>query len=432
MIIFEERWNKLEYLGEGIYGKVYLVYDKVLDKNIALKLFDINIFNKYPSSILQELNVGFNINNKHLINYLFTKVVKYDHQYFFSVGIELCLGDLINYYSVRSINSDEIIKIIYEILIGLVNLNNNNYCHNDLTLGNVLVHEDGVKISDFGNTQHLYFDHLEHKIPQEYKPPILEKKAKEKNDIWSLGVIIYWLIFKKGITKKESQKKFFEYNLDYFPDWISSKIQEIIKDIFIFNPNDRLNATGLLKKHFNVDINVIEKEEKIIKIPTKHLKRINELADMFRKEIIINNSVIWNCILLLQSNGSKIECIDYYYWISLTMLNKQKTTISSIKNKSWLIREVENLNKVLEKVNYKLINLNHDIDGLEEEYNNFYLKQLNIDFSYKVIKGLDSIMKDKCAITDINDYTLHIYDIYHYAKYKEIDITLEELIEKFD
>lgn len=430
MIIFEERWNKLEYLGEGRYGKVYLVFDKILDKNIALKLFDIDIFNQYPASVLQELNVGFSIKNKHLIKYLFTKVIKYKHQYYFSVGIEHCLCDLVNYYSSRSINSDKIVNIVYEILLGLACLNNNNYSHNDLTLGNILIHKDGIKISDFGNAQHLLFDHLDHKIADAFNPPIVNIKEKEKSDIWSLGVIIYWLIFKKGVIMKKTQKEFIEYNFCYFPEWVSTKIKVILKDIFVFSPKDRPNAYTLLNKHFNIDIRTIKKEKQVKKLPKNYLEKVNDLNKMFCKEIILDKTVMWNSILLMQSNDLKLENIDYYFWISLTMLNKQKVTINSIKNKTWLIREVENLNKVLEKINYNLILLNHDIDGLEKEYNDFYSNQLNINFSYNVVKGLNLIMDEKSEVT--SEYSSHVYDIFHYAKHRDVDLNLEDLIKKFD
>ena len=89
---------------------------------------------------------------------------------------------------------------IYQISFGLYTLHNNNIIHNDIKPANILIdNEGGIFICDFGSM--CYKGEKSSSFTRQYTAPefLLDDNIirDEKSDMWSLGVIILELLYKK-------------------------------------------------------------------------------------------------------------------------------------------------------------------------------------------------------------------------------------------
>jgi serine/threonine protein kinase len=104
---------------------------------------------------------------------------------------------------------EQIMTIILQIAQGLANIHSKSLYHGDIKLENVMIKDSGdVKIIDFGFCGSLFQNLWRRHTPLYCSPEIahrnlhthmsasLHKYNEQKADMWSLGVIMYTLLFK--------------------------------------------------------------------------------------------------------------------------------------------------------------------------------------------------------------------------------------------
>ena len=183
----------LNPIGNGSFSTIYKGY-RIADKlPIAVKKITKIIDKKYINS---EIDLMKKINSKYIIK-LYDVIHYKNHLYLF---LEYCnQGDLSKYiYSNSSKYNDE---YIYQIIKGLRCLYNTKIIHRDIKPQNILIKDNIIKISDFGFAKTFNDNDLISTFcgsPLYMAPEILKlTEYTNKADIWSLGVIIYEIIFKK-------------------------------------------------------------------------------------------------------------------------------------------------------------------------------------------------------------------------------------------
>ncbi len=207
-------------LGSHGYCEFFKLFDLITKKNIFLKKYSQADY----SLAYREIFI-----NERLMKLNHSNIVKYygssenDNSIF--VNFEYCeqgsLYDLlkINQDNKNRFNFSMIIRLIYQIIKGLIQIHKNGIIHNDIKLENILLFksnkEDSVlnlnlnlnltaKISDFNNSllyngeeiQNLFADEFEYEFifnneSYQYNQPSFQY------DYWCLGVMIYQLIFCK-------------------------------------------------------------------------------------------------------------------------------------------------------------------------------------------------------------------------------------------
>jgi len=117
------------------------------------------------------------------------------------ISMEKCKGgDLFD--AVNRFNTHTTKSIVRQILDGIAYIHKNGYIHCDIKLENIMLTDESqdspvVRIIDFGSTQ-LIKNHGEGCIGTMgyISPDIIMGKYNEKTDMWSLGVVVFILIFK--------------------------------------------------------------------------------------------------------------------------------------------------------------------------------------------------------------------------------------------
>lgn len=231
----------------GGFGKIY----KLNNENLILKrLFDDNDKEMTNCKIINQINIR---------NFVkFHKIIEKDIYY------EYFKGDTLDFLKF-SMSFDKIILIFKKIVNTLIQLEEKGYYHLDINLNNILVDENNnIKIIDYSNLHHKN-EIINKKIGSFYYfPPEYFTENKiiiDKFDVFSLGILLFELIFKfKPISNTGDYKKkcwFFCKNKEHnrnecLKNFISNKLKNkeitncLIKCLD-FDHNQRFKLKELLQ-----------------------------------------------------------------------------------------------------------------------------------------------------------------------------------------
>src|SRR5262245_12259730 len=191
------RYRVVKLLGRGGMGSVYRVYDKDLDRDVALKLIRSDIAED-PETLgrfKREIQLSSKITHRNVLRV-------YDLGE--SEGIKFLTMQLVNGEDLAAVvkagklPNDRIIRIFRQTCEGLAAAHEQNVIHRDLKPQNVMLGpEDTVYLMDFG----LAKGHEQSAMTQTgavigtpyYMAPeqVQGKELDRRSDIFSLGVILY-------------------------------------------------------------------------------------------------------------------------------------------------------------------------------------------------------------------------------------------------
>lgn len=196
-------------IGEGSYSTVYEGYD--LNNNlVAIKVVPKNNI-KFITNEMNIMNIIKNINHDNIIKCY--DVLENDKNLY--IIMEYCnSGTLYDLLKKISLNSNKCMTEIYakyyflQIIEGIIFLRNNYIFHRDIKTKNILLQNNKIiKIADFGlakiQEKHNSLSDTICGSPQYMAPELIYNyinkdksiKYNESVDIWSLGIILYELIF---------------------------------------------------------------------------------------------------------------------------------------------------------------------------------------------------------------------------------------------
>ena len=155
----------------------------------------------------------------------------------------------------------EVQYYMQQLIKALIHLHENNIIHRDLKLQNIFLTDKlELRLGDLGLAKKLSYQDSEcyNTVGTIYymAPELLEKKPYSfAADIWSIGVIMYNLIIGyppfKGKDKSETKEKIINVNYE-FPDnaIISNAAKDLIKQILVYEPDQRPNLLQILEHNF--------------------------------------------------------------------------------------------------------------------------------------------------------------------------------------
>ena len=156
----------------------------------------------------------------------------------------------------EKLNEETIKPVLMQIINCIEESNKNNIVHLDIKPENFIVSSYNNKISliDFGSSQpfkdkNKLYSLKSHNIgTQTYcSPEILYTNNYHVNsDIWSLGVCIYSLLENKTLFCNDEKRKY--ENINKYLKKFSPQLQDLLKKIFVNNPQYRINLEEI-KKH---------------------------------------------------------------------------------------------------------------------------------------------------------------------------------------
>ncbi|XP_005230938.1 ribosomal protein S6 kinase alpha-2 isoform X2 [Falco biarmicus] len=279
------QFELLKVLGQGSYGKVFLVrkikgsdagqlYAMKVLKKATLKVRD-RVRSKMERDILAEVNHPFIVK----LHYAFQTEGKLYLILDFLRG-----GDLFTRLSKEVMFTEEDVKFyLAELALALDHLHGLGIIYRDLKPENILLDEEGhIKVTDFGLSKEA-IDHDKRAYSfcgtiEYMAPEVVNRRGHTQSaDWWSFGVLMFEMLTGslpfQGKDRKETMALILKAKLG-MPQFLSIEAQSLLRALFKRNPSNRLGAgfDGVeeIKRHpFFVTIDWNKLYRKEIKPPFK-------------------------------------------------------------------------------------------------------------------------------------------------------------------
>lgn len=190
-------------IGSGQFGKVYKGVNMQTNEVFAIKAIKREIFEETPKLkgfAVNEIQSLSRINNENVVKFI-EMITTLNHVYFV---YEFCNGGTLEelIFSRGYLSEEDSLKTFRQIINGLYSVVQLNIIHRDLKPQNILFHNGIAKIADFGFCKPLQSrKDLSKTIlgsPIYMAPEILlREEYSMKADIWSLGVLLYEMVYGK-------------------------------------------------------------------------------------------------------------------------------------------------------------------------------------------------------------------------------------------
>lgn len=248
-----DRYQIIKSIGEGGMANVYLAYDTILDRNVAVKILRGDLANdeKFVRRFQREALSASSLSNPNIVEVY--DVGEDNGDYY--IVMEYVEGKhLKNLLKKRGkLTVPEVVDIILQITNGLSVAHDSYIIHRDIKPQNILILDNGlVKITDFGIAVAMNATQLTqtnsvmgsvHYIPPEQASG---KGATLQSDIYSIGIVMYELLTGKlpfrGDNAVEIALKHLKEKMpsirDEYPD-IPQSVENIILKATAKNPKNR-------------------------------------------------------------------------------------------------------------------------------------------------------------------------------------------------
>lgn len=271
------RYQIINKIGSGGMAKVYEAKDLYLNRNVAVKIINLDtnkIDNLSQERFLQEIRAVSRIRHPNVI-------LVYDifiDQKNWCLVLELLKGKTLKEYlsnlGVLSIN--ETLNIMQKILLGVNACHQAGIVHRDLKPDNILLTDNGaIKVLDFGIAMIDGYEvkkHV-HQVVGTMKyiaPEVVSfKPATIQSDIYSLGIILYELLIGKPpffhknpqLLANKHIKEFMPLIRDYNPT-IPQSLENIIMKATRKNPDERYKTIQEMSQDLATCLNHNRRNEK--------------------------------------------------------------------------------------------------------------------------------------------------------------------------
>ena len=271
-----DRYQIIKSIGEGGMANVYLAYDTILDRNVAVKVLRGDLANdeKFVRRFQREALSASSLSNPNIVEVY--DVGEDNGEYY--IVMEYVEGKhLKNLLKKRGkLTVAEVVDIVLQITNGLSVAHDSYIIHRDIKPQNILILENGlIKITDFGIAVAMNATQLTqtnsvmgsvHYLPPEQASG---KGATLQSDIYSIGILMYELLTGKlpfkGDNAVEIALKHLKEPLpsirDELPD-IPQAVENVILKSAAKNPKNRYNDARAMYEDLKTCLDESRKDEK--------------------------------------------------------------------------------------------------------------------------------------------------------------------------
>lgn len=250
-----ERYQIIKSIGEGGMANVYLAYDTILDRDVAVKILrgDLSNDEKFVRRFQREALNASSLSHPNIVE---VYDVGDDNGQYFIVMEYIDGKNLKDLLKKRGkLTLSEVVDIMSQIADGLSVAHDSYIIHRDIKPQNIMILENGlIKITDFGIAMAMNATQLTqtnsvmgsvHYLPPEQASG---KGSTLKSDIYSMGILMYELLTGtlpyRGDNAVEIALKHLKEPLpsirEILPD-IPQSVENIILKSIAKNPKNRYN-----------------------------------------------------------------------------------------------------------------------------------------------------------------------------------------------
>lgn len=200
-VVIAKRYEVVKLIGQGGMADVYLAFDILLERNVAIKILRNELSNDAVSLLRfkHEAVAVSKLSHSNIIEIY--DIGEYDSRQF--IVMEYVDGKTLKDLIIErgGLYKEEVVYIMRQLVSAVAEAHRNNIIHRDIKPQNILVKSDGsVIITDFGIALAQNALHLTQKETVmgsvHYLAPELARgeKATYQSDIYALGIVFYELI----------------------------------------------------------------------------------------------------------------------------------------------------------------------------------------------------------------------------------------------
>ena len=362
--MFEEQYEIIEPIDEGAFGEVYKIKEKSSNDIYALK--KIRIKNNNSQIIEKEIQMLLIMMKSQYSVKLFDS---FSDKYYYYLILELCDGTIEE--EVGKEKGFKIIKIkevMRQLNEAFKLMRRHKLIHRDLKPANILIKRTSqtsfdVRLSDYGFMRKLnsFSNPISHPGTKITQAPevIFNKDYDEKADLWSIGVIIYFLYFNEYPFNENNFVLFIQSIINGKIPKINLPENEELKSLIIslleVDPNKRISWDDyFIHTFFKEDIESLnEKVNRINLNNSSVFSNINPFEIIGKKENEINEFELNYCYFKDSPNEKKF--LSYYILNNKNKFNRTGNIFNvKIKDHFYyvVINDLINLKNLYEKNKY--------------------------------------------------------------------------------
>ena len=394
-------------LGQGSFGRVFLVSHNETKELYALKTIEkrkiLMTYGKLDN-IYDEINIHSKLYHQNIIK-LYNV---YEDEETINIIMEYAKeGNL--YHLIKKEKNGFSEQKSYEFFIQIINavyyLHSNNIIHRDIKPENILIGDDNkLKLCDFGWAKELTLENRSTFCgTMEYMAPEIvgSENYDYSVDIWSLGILLYELLFGHSPFNADSNKniifniKKHELNYDNENKKISNSCKDLIERLLNENPQKRLRIKDILEHPFikkyskkallyTKKSSTIINEDKINNQLSKNLNDVNNNIIHINKRDELNNMKVNSRLKrsnTININGNNDSKFGLKYFSSKEMLFNDIKEIEEQK----AIKNNHKSNKQLALLAKFRYSLNIQLEKAKKSIENISFKS-NQNFTFEDIR----------------------------------------------
>lgn len=258
-----EKYDPIRVLGEGSFGKVYLMRDKVRKKFVCVKIIKIkNIPKKEREATKVEVELLKRLHHPNIVRYIDSFLSKNSES--LCIAMEYCDGgDLASQVKAarkKLFSEDKILHWFVQIALGVHYMHTQNVLHRDLKTQNIFLLGNGrLVLGDLGISKVLEgtMDFAQTCIGTPYymSPEIFKNKPYSyKSDVWALGCVLYEMTTLNHAFDANSlnglAQKIIKGRYPAIDGRYSRYLRELIGLMLLPEPKQRPDLDQILRKPF--------------------------------------------------------------------------------------------------------------------------------------------------------------------------------------
>ena len=338
-------YDVISQIGEGSYGKVYLVKKKGTTIERAMKEIKRDSSKKETQTKLIN-NPDTNLNDNIILKTEIEVLQKIDHpniikifEYYTTIDRFFIISEYFKYNNLLEkiqkntvFSEEQAAFILFQIFSAVNYLHFNKIIHRDIKPENILITriEDSLyylKLIDFGSAKDIIKKKKDKKlIGSTYyiAPEVFGNVYTKKCDIWSVGVIFYMLMTGEAPFNAEKEEdiiiqiKLGNYNMEG-ERWnqISKEAKDLLKQLLEVDYKKRINAKKAIKHNYfkkNISKNLLLKN--INKINDDKIRKFCNNINKFKPTHLIQYCALLNIIhhfFLIDQDLTYLQEIFYLF-----------------------------------------------------------------------------------------------------------------------
>jgi serine/threonine protein kinase len=271
-------------IGSGAFSSIHKAYKRHTNRFYAVKKLNYDSKSLSSNTYKKEFSILRKIEHKNIIK-LHDIILDKNNEHIYLVLDYYKNGDLSQFLKNRSLKEKYAKGYMFQLKDGLEYLIQHNIIHRDLKPQNILLDDNySIKITDFGFARKFQTNHMISTIcgsPMYMAPEILDKKKYSiKSDLWSVGIILYQMLYGKVPFKSRNiislTVEIHKNNINYKCDYpISILCINLLTSLMTIDPDKRITWDTFFKHEWFQHDDILQDQNNLMEISFSNIPNLN-------------------------------------------------------------------------------------------------------------------------------------------------------------